>query len=91
MACRFGPRHSNFRGEKALATFFALGERLARRLPTRVELGLFVTSRIPLEVLTKDSHFFITVLTLERQTSARRIRRSGFPGLARLPSRTPRL
>jgi hypothetical protein len=73
MACRFGPRHSNFRGEKALATFFAPGERLARRLPTRVELGLFVTSRIPLEVLTKDSHFFITVLTLERQTSARRI------------------
>ena len=73
MACRFGPRHSNFRGEKALATFLAIGERLARLLPNRVELGLFVTSRIPLEVLTKNSHFFITILTLERQTSARRI------------------
>ena len=55
MACRFGPRHSNFRGEKALATFFAPGERLARRLPTRVELGLFVTSRIPHESLTNPS------------------------------------
>ena len=73
MACRFGPRRSKFRGDKALATFLALGEQLARRLPTRVELGLFVTSRISLEVLTKDSHFFITILTLERQTSERRI------------------
>jgi hypothetical protein len=73
MVCRLGPRRSNFRGEKAQATFLALGEQLARRLPTRVELGLFVTSRIPLKVLTKDSHFFITILTLERQTSARRI------------------
>jgi len=40
-------------------------------LLTRVELGLFVTSRIPLEVLTKNSHFFTTILTHERQTPAR--------------------
>jgi hypothetical protein len=73
MACRFGPRRLNFRGEKAFATFLAIGERLARLLPNRVELGLFVTSRIPHKVLTKNSYPFRRLLTLERQTSARRI------------------
>ena len=71
MACRFGPRHSNFRGEKAFATFLAIGERLARLLPNRVELGLFVTTRIPHESLSKSSQKTHTSLSQSSRSSVR--------------------